>query len=147
MQLTPKNCTNFKSRQLARLLTRHYDAELAKAGLKGTQFSLLTHVQRFGPITPGILAKRMGLDASTLTRNLQPLLRAGWLVQDVGLNARNRFISMTPAGFEKQAEADLHWLIAQESVKTLLGHERATALVALIDECLERMQSGNADNS
>ena len=90
---TPKGCTNFKTRQLARLLSRHYDQELAKAGIKTTQYSLLSHVLHQGPVAPGELARRMGLDASTLTRNLQPLLAAGWLVQAAGADARSRLIS------------------------------------------------------
>ena len=88
----PQGCTNFKTRQLSRLLSRHYDAELAACGLKTTQYSLLSHVVQLGPIAPGELARRMGLDASTLTRNLQPLLAAGWLLQDAGPDARTRSI-------------------------------------------------------
>ena len=40
----------------------------------------------------------MGLDASTLTRNLQPLVAAGWLVQVAGANARTRLIELDYAG-------------------------------------------------
>ncbi|MEG2632944.1 MAG: MarR family transcriptional regulator, partial [Comamonas sp.] len=41
---TPKGCTNLKLRQLTRLVTRHYDHYTAAAGLKTTQYSLLSHV-------------------------------------------------------------------------------------------------------
>ena len=40
----PQGCTSFKLRQLMRRVTQHYDLELAKAGLKTTQYSLLSHV-------------------------------------------------------------------------------------------------------
>ena len=60
----PQGCTNFKTRQLSRLLSRHYDAELAACGLKTTQYSLLSHVVQLGPIAPGELARRMGLDGA-----------------------------------------------------------------------------------
>ena len=66
----PRGCTNFKLRQLLRGVSRLYDAELARAGLKGTQFSLLSHLVGLGPVAPGELARHMGLDASTLTRNV-----------------------------------------------------------------------------
>lgn len=133
---TPRGCTNFKTRQMARLLSRHYDVELAKAGLKTTQYSLLNHVLHQGPIAPGELARRMGLDASTLTRNLQPLLAAGWLVQAAGADARSRLITLTPAGRDKQAEALAHWKAAQLNVNATLGAERVVALHALLDDCM-----------
>jgi DNA-binding MarR family transcriptional regulator len=134
--VTPKGCTNFKTRQLGRLLSRHYDAELAKVGLKTTQYSLLTHVLRLGPIAPGELARRMGLDASTLTRNLQPLVAAGWLLQEAGIDARSRLVSITANGRGKQAEARSHWKAAQRGLNSVLGAKRVDALHVLLDECL-----------
>jgi len=132
----PKGCTSFKTRQLSRRLSRHYDAELAKAGLKTTQFAMLTNVLRLGPIAPGELAWHMGLDASTLTRNLQPLVAAGWLQQDAGADARSRVISITAAGRNKQGEAQHYWKSAQRSINAILGAERVSALHDMIDDCL-----------
>lgn len=137
----PKGCTNFKTRQLARVLSRHYDAELAKVGLKTTQYSLLSHVLRLEPIAPGELARRMGLDASTLTRNLQPLLVAGWLTQEAGADARSRVVTITAAGRDKQAEAQRHWKAAQQNVNALLGVERVASLHTLLDECMAALQA------
>ena len=141
----PKGCTNFKTRQLSRLLSRHYDAELAAVGLKTTQYSLLTHVLRLGPLAPGELARHMGLDASTLTRNLQPLLVAGWLLQEAGADARSRSVSITSAGRDKQAEARRRWKAAQQTVNTLLGGERVAALHELLDDCTARLQLGTVE--
>lgn len=140
----PRGCTNFKTRQLSRLLSRHYDAQLARVGLKTTQYTLLSHVLHFGPIAPGELARRMGLDASTLTRNLQPLVVAGWLVQDAGVDARTRSITITEAGRAKQTDAQRCWKTAQLAMNELLGHERVTALHTLIDECTAVLESAEA---
>ena len=137
---TPRGCTNFKTRQLSRLLSRHYDAELAAVGLKTTQYSLLTHVLRLGPLAPGELARHMGLDASTLTRNLQPLLAAGWLVQEAGVDARSRSVGITAAGRVKQAEAQRRWKAAQQQVNALLGAERVAVLHQLLDDCTAALQ-------
>src|SRR5689334_9892650 len=84
----PQGCTNLKLRQLMRRVARHYDAEVGKTGLRGTQYSLLSHVVKLGPIRPVDLAAAMNVDASTLSRNLQPLAAAGWLVQEAGADAR-----------------------------------------------------------
>src|SRR6185436_8287179 len=130
----PRGCTNLKLRQLSRAVTRHYDAYVAPTGLKNTQYSLLSHVVRLGPIKPGELAARMRLDASTLTRNLQPLVVQGWLALGPGEDARSRSVSVTEAGREKRAEGQRAWKQAQLALNARLGIERVAALHALVDE-------------
>ena len=133
---TPQGCTNFKLRQLTRRVTRHFDAELAKAGLKTTQYSLLSHVLRMGPLRPVDLARAMAVMPSTLTRNLQPMLAAGWLTMEEGADARSRLISLTDAGRDMRAQAQRSWRSAQTSLNTVLGEARVAALHALIDESM-----------
>jgi len=133
----PQGCTNFKLRQLVRRVSQRYDAEMAKAGLKTTQYSLLSHVRKLGPIRPGDLAAAMTMDASTLTRNLQPMLAAGWLEMSPGDDGRSRLVHLTPAGRDKRAEAQRHWKMAQDSLNQALGVERVLAIHALVDASLE----------
>lgn len=132
----PQGCTNFKLRQLARRVSQLYDAEVGKAGLKTTQYSLLSHVLKLGPIRPGHLAERMTMDASTLTRNLKPMLAAGWLELSAGDDGRSRRVSITDAGRAKRAEAQRHWKAAQESLNRRLGSDRVQAIHALVDDSL-----------
>ena len=132
----PQGCTNFRLRHLARQVSRHYDAEVAHSGLKTTQYSLLSHIVRLGPLRPGELAAAMGLEASTLTRNLQTLVAAGWLTQGEGSDARSRLVEVTEAGRVKRAEAQRHWRTAQEKLNALLGVDRVLALHALVDESI-----------
>jgi DNA-binding MarR family transcriptional regulator len=141
----PRGCTNFKLRQLVRAVSRHYDAEFALAGLKGTQFSLLSQVVALGPVQPADLAHRMGLDASTLSRNLGVLIQQGWVVQGPGGDARSRRVQVTPAGRLKQAEARRRWKKAQLGLNALLGEPQVAALHALIDLGLERLGAGPDD--
>ena len=135
----PQGCTNFKLRQLVRRVSQHYDAEVGKAGLKTTQYSLLSHVLRLGPIRPGDLAAAMTMDASTLTRNLKPLVAAGWLELAPGEDGRSRSVRITPAGRDKRAEAQRHWKAAQLQLNQLLGIDAVAALHTLVDQSLERL--------
>ena len=64
----PRGCTNLKLRQLSRAVTRHYDAYVARTGLKNTQYSLLSHVVLLGPIQPVELARRYDLPAPESVR-------------------------------------------------------------------------------
>lgn len=133
----PRGCTNLKLRQLMRRVAQHYDGELARTGLKTTQYSLLSYVVKLGPIRPGDLAREMKMDASTLTRNLRPLVEAGWLDLGPGADGRSRLVTATDAGRDKRREAQRRWRVAQEGVNAVLGVPRVMALHALIDECMD----------
>jgi DNA-binding MarR family transcriptional regulator len=133
----PQGCTNMKLRQLMRRVAQRYDAEVGKTGLRGTQYSLLSYVVKLGPIRPGDLAREMKVDASTLTRNLKPLIDGGWVRLDPGADGRSRLVSATDAGREKRQEAQRRWRVAQESINRTLGVQRVLALHGLIDDCME----------
>ena len=133
----PQGCTNFKLRQLMRRVAQHYDAEVGKSGLKTTQYTLLSHAIALGPVRPVDLATAMKVDASTLTRNLRPLIDAGWLELGPGPDGRSRLVSATQAGREKRQEAQRRWRVAQEGLNHTLGARRVVQLHGLVDECLE----------
>ncbi len=126
-----------------RQVGRHYDAEVAKSGLKTTQYSLLSHVLHLGPLRPVDLAQAMGIDASTLSRNLKPMIAAGWLLQGEGPDARSRLIEITDDGRKKRTEAQRRWRAAQENLNELLGVERVMALHMLIDQSIALLQAAD----
>lgn len=134
--IQPLGCTNLKLRQLMRRVAQHYDAEMQHCGLKTTQYSLLSYVVKLGPIRPGALAQSMCMDASTLTRNLKPLIAAGWAEIAAGDDARSRLVVATPAGRAKRQEAQRHWRVAQEALNHALGLARVAALHTMVDECM-----------
>ena len=142
----PQGCTNFKLRQLLRSVSRLYDAEIAQAGLKGTQYSLLSHVLSLGPVAPSALADHMGMDASTLTRNLRPLIDKGWVLQGPGADARSRLVTITPAGTSKHAEARQHWKRAQLQLNQRLGAEQVAQLHQLMAHAQQRLQTDPASD-
>lgn len=133
---TPVGCTNFKLRQLTRRVTQHYDQHLTDSGLKITQYSLLTHVDRLGPVAPGELARCMDMSASTLTRNLQPMIAAGWLAMGEGVDARSRLVRITDTGLELRRQAQRRWKAAQLALNDKLGVATVAALHDLLDEGL-----------
>jgi DNA-binding MarR family transcriptional regulator len=139
----PRGCTNLKLRQLSRVVTRHYDTYVASTGLKNTQYALLSHVALLGPIRPGDLARRMRVDASTLTRNLQPLLAAGWVRLGPGDDLRSRLVEVTDAGRAKRAEGQRAWKQAQLALNERLGAQRVVELHALLDDCLSRLDAND----
>lgn len=128
-----------------RRLDQHYDLELARVGLRTTQYSLLSHVVKLGPLSPGTLARAMKMQPSTLTRNLQPLVAAGWVQVGAGSDGRSRSVSCTPEGRAKRTEAQRRWKAAQLALNAQLGPSRVAELHALIDGCMEllSLEAGN----
>ena len=135
----PRGCSNLKLRQADRVVSRHYDHHLASVGLKTSQYALLGHIAALGPVRPAELAAAMALDASTLTRNLQPLVAQGWALVGAGDDARSRSVQLTDAGRAKHAEAKRAWKKAQLAFNERLGEARVAQLHALLDDCLRVM--------
>jgi len=132
----PRGCSSLKLRQLSRRVSQHFDRIVASTGLKTTQYSLLSNIVQLEPVHPGDLADQMEMDASTLTRNLQPLVAQGWVVVGPGDDGRSRYVSATDAGRAKRGEARREWKRAQLAFNARVGDERVARLHALIDECL-----------
>jgi DNA-binding MarR family transcriptional regulator len=135
----PRGCTSFKLRQLTRRVGQHYDRIVGASGLKTTQYSLLSQIDRLGPVRPGDLAAAMDMDASTLTRNLQPLVANGWAAVGPGVDGRSRLVRATAAGRAKRSEAQREWKRAQIALNDRLGAARVAGLHALLEDCLAAM--------
>jgi DNA-binding MarR family transcriptional regulator len=143
----PRGCTNLRLHRLMRRFDQIYDAELSRAGLKTTQYSLLSHVVRLAPVRPGVLARAMDLQPSTLTRNLQPLVAAGWVDIGAGTDARSRVVSATAAGIAKRTQAQRHWKAAQLKINALLGVPQVAALHTLLDSAMQTLDASPAPDA
>ena len=137
----PQGCTNLKLKQVSRLVTRHYEGHVAATGLRITQYSLLSYIVKLGPLRAGELAAQMKLDASTLSRNLQPLVDRGLVQVTTGADQRSREVQATDAGQALRQDAQKSWKRAQLALNQRLGTERVAALHALLDECLTLLGS------
>ncbi len=124
-----------------RRVTQHYDVEMRKVGLKTTQYSLLSHVEKLGPVRPIDLAASIKMEPSTLTRNLKLLVASGWVTVLAGVDARSRHVVITEAGRAKRAEAKRHWRRAQNGINELLGMGNVAALHALIDQSMNKLNA------
>ena len=80
----------------------------------------------------------MGLDRSTLGRNLRVLENEGLLRLAGGEDQRNRLVELTPAGQAALERGLPAWEEAQRRLAGRLGEERSGALAALLVE-LERL--------
>ncbi len=114
-------CTNLRTAALAG--TEFYDARLKPSGLKVTMFRLLRQIQRTPNATLTILAKRMGLDRSTLGRNVRVLERQGLVAMTTSDDERSKDLFLTSEGIRALALALPLWQKAQADMQALLGPE------------------------
>ena len=129
----PLECNCAALRQAARHVTRHYDLHMAQVGLRSSQFSILTKLKRMGPLRINVLAAAMGMDRTTLGRNILPLERDGLISIDQGeADLRSKEVSLTPAGAEKQRAGVRHWHAAQAAFEQSFGAKRSAELRVLL---------------
>jgi DNA-binding MarR family transcriptional regulator len=135
----PDECNCLGLRQAARVVTQLYDEALAPAGIRSTQFSLLTAIGWLQPVSMNDLAAQMVMDRTTLTRNLRPLLDAGLVTVRTGDDRRRREVALTRAGARTLADATGHWRAAQEEMRRALGDRRLASLRDHLSETVARV--------
>lgn len=133
---TPCNCLAL--RQAARQVTQLYDAELASCGLRTTQYSLLSVLDRTGGSTMKELAEALVMDRSTLGHNLRPLEREGLvLVRADDRDKRARALQLTETGRARLKDARRFWARAQARFHDGYGEEDARRMRALLGRVVE----------
>jgi DNA-binding MarR family transcriptional regulator len=120
----------------ARAVTRLYDDTLRSVGLRATQLAVLVAVGGDNVVSITALAKFMGMDRSTLTRNLTPLERDGFIrVGNEGWR-RSRTVEITKKGRSRLREALPLWKKAQETLRRKLGLRRWAVIRADLDDLI-----------
>ncbi|WP_424810810.1 MarR family winged helix-turn-helix transcriptional regulator [Roseococcus sp. YIM B11640] len=127
------DCLAFAARRAANLISRVYALHLSPSGLEPSQFLILNVVASHSTGSARELADRLGIERSTLTRNLARLLEGGLLVSAPGEGRRITY-RLTPAGREKLAEALPLWAAAQAAVTARLRPGVAEAARDSLDE-------------
>lgn len=124
-------CTCFHLRRATRRTTQVYDRELASVGLSLNEYSILRRAGE--PRQLGVLADSLGMDRTTLTRNLKPMLEAGWIEERRSdSDARQKLIVVSAAGRRLLKRAEPHWRRAQARIESLFGTDDTAALHAAL---------------
>src|SRR5689334_13664696 len=79
-----QNCVCFNLRRVTRVVTQFFDAELRRHGIRSTQGSVLAALHSAGPSSMAELSEILGMERTTLLRNLRPLQREGLVVAEGG---------------------------------------------------------------
>ena len=119
-------CANL--RKASRALTNVYDEFLQPSALLATQFQLLSAIGASSvAISP--LAEALGMDPTTLARNLKPLERDGLVKISTGTDRRTRMLALTDSGLNRLAQAIPLWEKAQSWVISRIGKDRLQTMI------------------
>lgn len=135
MENTPCICTSL--RQAALATSEFYDRALEPSGLKVTMYRLLKRAAEAGRPNISELSRIVGLDRSTLGRNLRVLERQNLIRFEVAEDERARVVALTPEGEAALAKARPLWVQAQTAMHDILG-EQTDALLGQLAKLNDR---------
>src|SRR3954453_4427576 len=115
-----RHCTCSAYRKASRAVTQHFEAAFRGSGLRATQFTILSTLAQTGPMPVSKFAAFLGLERTTLTRNLTLLIKRGLVVLHGEEDGRVRKVALTPLGEAAVREGFPLWQAAQESVGDVL---------------------------
>ena len=125
-------CTCGSLRKASRRISQFYDTALAPVGIKSTQFSILTEIERgsaVGEVFMHELAAAMVMDRSTLGHNLRPLERDDLLTLRLAdSDRRKRHVKLTKKGRATLQRARRLWKTAEARFETIFGKQHAAEL-------------------
>lgn len=118
-------CMANNLRRAARVISQRYDAALRGSGVGVAQLSILARLAAVPEGLPlGQLAEHLALERTTLTRNLEPLKRAGWVGVAPGRDRRTRLVRLTPNGRRTLSAAEVLWRQIHERLERQFGARR-----------------------
>lgn len=119
-----KNCACFNLRRAARLVTQRFDRAFRDAGITANQFSILMASYNQEPILLTRLARFLGTERTTLSRNLSLLEGRGLVSIETGSDKRERRIAITKKGIALLERSLPLWQEAQNEVVESVGREQ-----------------------
>jgi DNA-binding MarR family transcriptional regulator len=125
-----ENCVCFNLRSVARKVTQFFDAEMRRHGIRPTQGTILASLKARDTWTMAELSDWLGMERTTLLRNLRPLQRDG-LVKVAGGGRGNRVeVAITAKGRKQMEKLTPAWKSAQSAAVKTLGEQRWSAVLS-----------------
>ena len=118
------DCICHELRKTARVVIHFYDDALKDTDLKSNQFLILVAVAFMKSTNFKTLAEFLGIDQSTLARNLVTVEKQGFVMVKPGKNRREKIITLSRKGKKKLASAFPLWQNAQKTLLDKIGEDK-----------------------
>jgi DNA-binding MarR family transcriptional regulator len=125
-----ENCVCFNLRWVTRMVTQFYDAEMRRHGVRPTQGSILVSLRSKDSWNMAELSDWLGMDRTTLVRNLRPLQRDGFVKTDGGGRGHRVEVMITDKGRKQIEKLTPAWQTAQNAIVQTLGQKRWSAILS-----------------
>ena len=125
-----ENCVCFNLRWVTRTVTQFYDTEMRRHGIRPTQGSILAALMGKNSWNMADLSDRLGMDRTTLVRNLRPLQRDGLVRALGGGRGRRVELAITAKGRKQIEKLTPAWKSAQRAAVKTLGQKRWSAILS-----------------
>lgn len=122
------SCLVVRARVVSRALTALYDDALRPFGLTTPQVNILVAVAMGGRLAPSRLGEILQMEKSTVSRNMDRLVEAGWVEAVRAPSGRRQEYAITAAGLDMLARIRAPWREAQDKARALLGEDGSAAL-------------------
>jgi DNA-binding MarR family transcriptional regulator len=142
--LVAQSCACFNLRKAARAVTQMYEAALEPSGIRATQLSVLVALSLTERAPLSRVADALLMDRTTLTRNLRPLERRGWVRTERGPDRRERYLVLAATGRAALDRALPLWEKAQGRIVEQIGRARWNALRGELDAVIAAAQPSAA---
>lgn len=129
-------CTCGELRKAARAITLLYDNAFKSSGLLSTQFNVLQAIYNIDSMRISDLANKLGMDRTTLTRNLSVLERQGFIKISQGKDHRARIVTTTQKGRNSVTKTISLWNEVQRKVKDQMGESAWRELMQNLGQLL-----------
>lgn len=130
-----ESCFHRQLKQTERIVSALYDRALSPSGLRVTQFTLLVTSSRLGELNIKKLASELAMDQSTLSRNLEPLIKRELIRATVDPeDARAKLVNVTDKGEALIDQAYPLWAKAQGEVRDEFDDQGFEHLLTSLDQ-------------
>ena len=132
-------CIAHRLRLMHRVVMGIYDEALRAEGvdMRVSQMNILVAAGKMGTARPAEVCKRLHLDVSTLSRNVERMKARGWLEVIPDDDGRAQPFRLTSEGHKRVEQAAPAWKKAQKQAKSLLGD----GIVDLLGQAVGRLKS------
>ncbi len=121
-------CLAVRIRLLNRTVTNIFDEALRPLGVKVSQLNVLMVVAKLGPVSPGAVARRLNMEKSTVSRNVDRMRTRGWLKVSDGDSGRKQILELGSAGRKLIEKSVPLWKKAQAQTEAVLGQQGARSI-------------------
>lgn len=131
------DCLILNTIRTARAISRRYDNRLSAFGVTVVQFSVLVTIRAFEGMTIHALAAQMAMDRSTLTRNVDVLIRNGHVKKEQTGKGNAKTCRLTESGNALLDRLIPEWVAVRQQMRENLAGTNPSDYLATLRKLAE----------